>query len=127
MSAFTQGPVVILTPKDARMLWQIAKLNELRIKHRSDPYVYDVLHTIYKGTLLEPAERGNETRQTAATEERDYWTTRQVAKAAGVSERTVRSHCADKTLPAEHTRNNGPWLIPKDQALTYIHWKRNRP
>lgn len=124
LSAFTHGPVVILTPSDARMLWQAAQLGELRVKHRGDPRLYDVLLNIYKGTLLEDAARGNDPRQIAETEDREYWNTTQVARAAGVSERTVRNHCADHTLPAVHAHENGPWMIPNDEALTYIDRKR---
>lgn len=126
MSAFTHGPVVILTPTDARMLWQAARLDTLRVKHRGDPRLYDVLLNIYKGTLLEDAARGRQPRQTAETDEREYWNTTQVAQAAGVSERTVRNHCADETLPAVHAHQNGPWMIPNEEALTYIDRKKKR-
>lgn len=126
MSAFTQGPVVILTVADSRILWQGARLNDLRVKHRGDPRLYDVLLNIYKGTLLEDSVNGSDPRQIAETGESDYWNTKQLAKAAGVSERTIRNHCADKTLPAIHAHQNGPWLIPHDEAITYIDRKKKR-
>ena len=124
MSVFTQEPVVILTVRDARILWQGLSLNAQRVKHRGDPELYGVLLNIYKGTLLEPAARGNEPRQNAASEEREYWNTTQVARATGVSERTVRNHCANGTLPGTQAHENGPWLIHNDEALTYIERKR---
>lgn len=116
--------MVILSVADARILWQAAKLGDLRVKHRGDPRLYDVLLNIYKGTLLEDSVRGNDPRQNTETDDREYWTTEQVAKAAGVSARTVRNHCADETLPAIHAHENGPWLIHNDEALTYIERKR---
>lgn len=124
MSAYTNGPVVILSVADARILWQAARLNDLRVKHRGDPRLYDVLLNIYKGTLLDDSGRGNDPRQNAETDDRDYWNTKDVAKAAEVSERTVRNHCADGTLPAIHAHENGPWLIPTEEAMTYIERKR---
>ncbi len=124
MSYVPTEPVVILTASDAHMLWQAARLNDLRIKHRGDQRLYDLLVSIYKVGLLEIAERGNEPRQDAATEEPEIWTTQQVARAARVSERTVRNDCKDGTLPATQHRTNGPWLIQPAEATTYIDWRK---
>lgn len=124
MSHVPSEPVVILTASDARMLWQAAKLNDLRVKHRGDARLYEVLVSIYRVGLLEIAERGNETRQDAAKEDRETWTTQQVAREAGVAARTVRLDCEQGTLPATQPRPGGPWLITTDAAATYINRRK---
>lgn len=124
MSYIPSEPVVILTATDAHMLWQAAKLNDLRIKHRGDQRLYDLLVSIYKVGLLEIAERGSTPRQTSASEEHETWTTQHIAKAAGIAERTVRLDCQNGTLPATRTRPNGPWSITATDAATYLTWRK---
>ncbi|MCR2784071.1 MULTISPECIES: helix-turn-helix domain-containing protein [unclassified Microbacterium] len=122
MTYLPDEPVIILTASDARILWQAARLNELRLKHRTggNNRLYSLLVNVYRvGLAVSPdAAPGNETRQEAASEEREYWTTQQLAKATGQAERTIRLHIQDKTIPA--TKPGKSWLIHKDDATTYI-------
>ena len=121
MTYIPREPVIVLTAGDARMLWQAARLNELRLKHRSgDSHLYQLLVQIYEVGLLElrTAGAGNEPRQSAASEERSHWTVKQLAKATGRAERTVRLDIESNTLPA--TKAGGAWIVPAEEALTYI-------
>ncbi|MEV7692491.1 hypothetical protein AB0N73_04070 [Microbacterium sp. NPDC089189] len=125
MSYLPDEPVLVITAGEARMLWQAARLDALRVKHRSgNTALYDVLVKFYRVGLLEIAERGTQTRQSAASEERERWTTQQVARAAGIAERTVRLDCKEGTLPATQHRSGGPWAIDADAATTYIRRRK---
>lgn len=104
------------------MLWQNAQLNELRLRHRSgNTKLYDLLVDVYKLSLQRSinAIHGNEARQNAASEEREYWTVRQLATATGRAERTIRLDIASNTLPA--TKSANAWLITNTAARTYIN------
>lgn len=116
-------PVIVLTATDARILWQAAHLNDLRIKHRSgDSQLYQLLHDIYRVGQLRVAEAGSETRQSAATEEREWWTVQHLAKATRLAPRTIRLDIANNELPA--TKNGNTWLVKNLAATTYIASRR---
>lgn len=117
-------PVIVLTASDARILWQAARLNELRLKNRTlNNRLYALLLNIYRVGLAGPnAAPGNEPRQSVASEEREYWTVRQVARGVELAERTVRLDIERNELPA--TKPAGSWLIPAADAKTYIARRR---
>lgn len=124
MSARHLPAGLFLTQEDARILYQAARIGELRKRYRvGDNAIYRLLHDITITAFSSPdAAPGNETRQEAASEEREYWTTQQLAKATGQAERTIRLHIQDKTIPA--MRPGKSWLIHKDDATTYIASRR---
>ena len=130
MSAFSQEPVAMVTATEARAMWQALNLTTQyrKVAGEENNPVYQGLTAMYRAILAarDIADRGNQPRQTAETDEREYWNTTQVARSAGVSERTVRNHCADQTLPALRPHKNGPWMIPTEEALTYINRKKKR-
>jgi hypothetical protein len=114
-------PVVILTASEARILWQAARLNELRLRHRTgDSRLYDLLRKFYRVGLLElrPAGSGNEPRQDAAKKERAFWTTQRLGKAARRATRTITDDINLGALPAE--RMGHGWMIADRDAQTYI-------
>ncbi len=126
MSAYTRGPVVILTAFEARVLRQEAKLDELRIKHRGeDSRFYKILHDIYQVSLLDEdvAAPGKQPRQSTANEKTEYTTVPQVARATRLSERTVRHHLQNRILPATKS-DRGEWVITTADADTYIAARR---
>lgn len=121
MSYLPSEPVIILTATEARILWQAARLNDLRLKHRSgDDRLYALLAKVYQVGLLQirTTGPGNEPRQNTATEERRAWTVRQLANATGRAERTVRLDIEKKALPA--TKQGGTYIINSTEAATYI-------
>ncbi|WJL95880.1 hypothetical protein QSU92_01240 [Microbacterium sp. ET2] len=120
------GPSILLTQEDARILYRAANLGDLRTRYRvGNKTIYDLLTDITVLALSTPdAARGNEQRQPAASEEREYWTTQQVATAARQAERTVRLACQRQEIPAE--KPAGTWLIRNSDARTYINTHRPR-
>jgi hypothetical protein len=125
MSAYTQGPVVILTAVEARMLWQAANLDAVRIKYRGeDNRIYRIVHDIYQVGLLHDADavNGNEPRQSTASEKTEVTTVGQVARRAGIAERTVRLHISQQILPA--TKHGREWVITTADADIYIAARR---
>lgn len=111
----------ILSPLEARMLYDAARLGELRARHRvGNTRLYQLLTELTICAFTEPiAATGNEPRQSKASEERDWWTVQQVARSAGLSNRTVRLDCQRQTLPAEKSGNT--WTITRTAATTYIN------
>lgn len=120
MSHFVAGGALILTGRDARMLCQGAKIAELRMQNRvGDSDFYALLTDIYRLSLAaNSAVPGIEPRQSAALDEADFWTVKQVADAAGLAPRTVRLDCSRELLPAE--KAGSAWLISASEARTYI-------
>ena len=130
MSAFSREPVAVIPASEASALWQAAKLTALHREvagEESNP-VYQATTALYRVILAarELDNRGTQTRQAAALEDRETWTTEQIAKAAGVANRTVRLDCQTGTLPATQHRPKGPWSITAPEALTYISWRRKQ-
>lgn len=121
MSHLTNEPTLIITATEAAMLWQRAQLNDLRLKYRSgDSKFYGLLVDVYRLSLQRPdvANRGIETRQSVASEERETWTVQQLTAATGRAGRTIRLDIANNTLPATKTAN--AWHITNAEAQTYI-------
>lgn len=121
MSRLTNGPVLIITPADAAMLWQQARLDDLRLKHRGgDRKFYDLLVSVWQLSMQRPdtARAGIETRHPVASEDRDVWTVNNLTAATGRAGRTIRNDIAIGTLPATKTGN--AWCVTTADAQTYI-------
>jgi hypothetical protein len=116
---------MILTPADARTLYQVAKLGDLRQRHRvGNTPTYELLTAITITAFQVPAEDGILPRHDAASDESGQWTVRRIARAAGLSERKVRFDCQHGYLPASKRGSN--WLIEPAEADTYIARGRRR-
>ena len=114
---------VILTPAEARMLYQAARIGELRRRHRvGSSALYDLLTDISVAAFTEDAARGNEPRQSAASEERGTWTVRHLASYTGRAPRTIRLDIETGALPA--TKNGNLWTIGLEDAKAYISIRR---
>ena len=114
---------IILTPKKAQMLYQAAHLGELRSRHRVG---FDALHQLLTEITVcaftQDADPGIEPRQETASEEREWWTTEQLARTSRRATRTIRNDIGIGSLPA--TKNPNGWLIRADHAKTYIEEHR---
>lgn len=120
MSRTLPAGAIVLSSRDARVLYQVARLGELRTRYRvGDTAVYELLTEISKCAFAaDIAESGILPRQSAATEERSSWTVQQLAQATGLSPRTVRFDCERGVLPA--TKKGPQWLIDRAEAETYV-------
>lgn len=121
MSAFVKAGI-FLSVEEAQILYHGARLRNLMSNRRDDTALYRVLHDVAVTAFSKPAANGNEQRQLTASEENGYTTVGQVARRAGLSERTVRLHIAQKSLPA--TKNGREWVIANSEAETYIAARR---
>ena len=118
MSRALPPGAILLTPADARVLYQIARIGELRSRHRvGDTAAYQLLTDISVCAFSDAAP-GNPARQDPASEEREWWTVQQVARQAGLSTRTVRLDCQRQALPS--TKQGSTWTITNTAARTYI-------
>lgn len=125
MTVRIEAGSLLLTSEEMRILYQVANLGPLRSKYRTgNQRVYELLTEITIGAFTSPTADGNEPRQPAASEEREYWTTQQVAKATGLSTRTVRLACEHKELPA--MKHNRTWSIHHTEATTFIAARRKQ-
>ncbi len=125
MSRLIPEGSIVLTPADARILYQAAKIGELRSRYRiGDTKTYELLTEISIVAFHAPASTGNLERQETASEESDYWTVQRTARASGLSIRTVRLDCQRGDVPASKQGNS--WLIPAHEARTYIQRRRRR-
>lgn len=117
MSRQIEPGSIVLSQTDVQILYQVAHLRELRQRHRSgSPRIYELLTDLTVAAFADP---GNEPRQVTATEEREWWTTEQLARPSRRAARTIRHDIATGTLPA--TRTPGGWLIRAEHAHTYIN------
>lgn len=116
---------IILTPADARTLYQAAKLGELRTRYRiGDSKTYELLTEISRAAFEVDADVGILARQDAANDERETWTVRQIAAAAGLAPRTVRLDCANGELPA--IKQGSTWTVTTAEAQTYVSRRRRK-
>lgn len=120
MSRRIPAGAILITPAEARMLYQAANLGELRKRHRvGDHTLYRLLTDLTMCAFTAPdASPGNETRQPPATDEREWWTVQQIARETGQAARTVRLSCQRNELPAQRAGN--AWTIHHSNAETYI-------
>lgn len=109
---------IILTPADARVLYQVARLDELRARYRvGSPAAAELLTAITRCAFTN-ADAGNLPRHPTASEDRDRWTVRRLAATTGRAPRTIRLDCETGTLPA--TKTAGAWTITAPDARTYL-------
>lgn len=116
---------IVITPSDARMLYQAANLRELRIRYRvGSTAIYDLLTDISRCAFEQDIATsiGTEQRQTSASEERETWTVNQLARRTGRAPRTIRLDIEKNALPA--TKHCGTWAITAADANTYIAGRR---
>jgi hypothetical protein len=111
---------IVLTPAEAWLLYQAARLGEVRTRYRvGENRTYQLLTEISICAFSSPvAADGNEPRQTTASEERGMWTVNQIAQATGRAPRTIRHDIETQLLPATKTGNT--WAISNRDARTYI-------
>ncbi|MEV7757885.1 helix-turn-helix domain-containing protein [Microbacterium sp. NPDC089180] len=117
MSAFVKSGI-FLSVEEAQILYQGAQFRNLMSNRRDDTALYRILHAVALTAFSKPAADGSERRQLTASDEYGYTTVGQVARRAGISERTVRLHIAQQSLPA--TKNGREWVIATSEAETYI-------
>ncbi|QRY40833.1 hypothetical protein JVX92_00625 [Microbacterium hominis] len=110
---------VILTPEDCRALYQAAKIGELRTRHRvGNSMLYELLTDISRCAFAADAAPGTEPRHESASEEREWWTVQQLARATGLSARKIRLDAQQGRVAAD--KHSGTWLIDRQNAITYI-------
>lgn len=125
MALLIPAGAVVLSPADAQMLYQAARMWELRCKYRTaNPRLFEVLTTIAKAATITPdnAAPGNSPRQNAASEKTGY-STKELATITGLAERTIRLACHKGELEGA-TCENGRWRIPAPAAQTFITTRR---
>lgn len=123
MSVRTEGSVCILTAQDAAILWQIAELNDVRIRFRSESRAYSILVDIYRTALTATDNSPNGNSDAAKAEPRKatsdaVLTVKEVADMAGITPRAVRNHITARILPAAQMGRE--WIITRREADTYI-------
>lgn len=126
MARKVEGGSIILTPTDARMLYQAARIGDLRSRFRvGDTALFRLLTDIATCafTITPNTVPGNMTRQSTASEDRETWTVNRLATATGRAPRTVRLDIQRQALPAKKLTNS--WLITPTDAATYIRSHRN--
>ncbi len=125
MTRLISAGSIILSPADARMLYQAAKLGELRSRYRvGDTRIYELLTEISQAAFTVDADVGILPRQSAAKDHAEYWTVQQIAKAAGLKDRTVRLDCQNGELPA--TKQGTTWIVTTAEAEIYIERRRRK-
>lgn len=128
MSFASAGPVIVLTAAEVDMLWRAAGLERVRLKHRSgDDTLYRLLVRMHQ-VRLSPSPHavdGPGRRQLTASEDRAFWTIRQLGRATGRAERTIRKDIADGELNA--TKPARVWIITAADAATYINSRKRTP
>ncbi len=112
---------IVLTPADLRVIYGPLRIREHRTRAGSSSRLGQILTEMSICAFHEPADRGNETRQSVASEEREYWTVKQLAAVARRAERTVRLDCQEGRLPATKAPT---WLIRAEDARNYIAGNR---
>ncbi|MFC7925480.1 hypothetical protein [Microbacterium laevaniformans] len=118
---------ILLTRSEAQVLYQGAQLGELRNRERRtgrDTPLYQVLHAISVCVFTDDAAPGIEPRHETASEEREWWTVQQLARATGLSARKVRLDAQTGRIPAK--KQAGNWLIDCQDATTYISTTRRK-
>ncbi|GLJ79755.1 hypothetical protein [Microbacterium imperiale] len=113
---------IILSPADMRIIYGPLRIRENRARAGSTTRLGQILTEMSICAFHSPADRGKESRRDTASEERDYWTVRQVSRATRRAERTVRLDCQEGRLPAI---KNPTWLIRDDDARSYIAGNRS--
>ena len=119
------GGCVVLYPDELRILFQVAKIWDIRVRMRSagkDDVQYQVINQLAQAVFAEDAADGTIPRKLTASDEAEYMTVGQVARGAHLAERTVRLHLQQQILPASKSGRN--WIIRTTDAHTYIAARR---
>lgn len=113
---------VILTAREAAMLWQAARLSDLRVRARTNPSLYALLVDIYRAALTsKPSTTGTKQpvkREIPETDSSGFLTVTEVAKKVGVTPRTVRNDIHKELINAH--RVGREWVFTLDAADAYI-------
>lgn len=128
MSFVSKGPSITLTPADVDMLWRAAGLERLRVRHRlGDDHLYRLLIRMHQVRLAQSGDAvdGPEQRHSTAFPDRVFWTIRQLGKATGRAERTIRKDIAAGELTA--TKPARVWIINAADAAAYIDSRKRTP
>ena len=119
------GSFAVLTARECAMLWQLANLDALRIAHRGDEPIYQLLAGIHKTALAwRVSPEGQNPADTADNDEprSGTVTTGEIARELGVSARTVRRDIAGGVLPGSLAGR--VWVVDRAAASTYITSRR---
>lgn len=125
MSFVSRGPSITLSAAEVDMLWRAASLDRVRVRRRlGDDPVYRLLVNMHQVRLAQEtnAVDGPERRHPTAFEDRVFWTIRQLGKATGRAERTIRKDIAAGELTA--TKPARVWIITAADAAAYITSRR---
>lgn len=119
--------VVILTGSDCALLYEAARLRELRVAARgSSDRLYSLLTDItaaafdYRDSLN--GKKPEVKRENEEAGDMGIVTAKEVARRAGVTPRTVRNHIALGLLAA--TQQGRTWVITTESANQYIEGRK---
>ena len=118
---------IVLDGREAAMLWMAADLNDLRIRSRSNPALYDLLHDIYSaGLAWHVSVNGSKQQISEEIEEpgsREFVTVKEIARRVGKTPRTVRNDITKGLLKA--TKTDREWIATSEAAEAYIASRRS--
>lgn len=113
---------VMLDGRDAAMLWTAAQLDELRIRSRSNPALYELLRQIYDAALAwHTSVNGSKAQIKAELRDpgsKEFATVKELARRIGKTPRTVRNDITSGLLKA--TKKGHEWVITTEAATAYI-------
>lgn len=114
---------VILTGADAALLYEAARLRELRISARGkSDRLYSLLTDITAAAFAHQASaegiKPQAPTENSETKSAGIVTVGQVARRAGITPRTVRNHITDGLLEA--TQQGRIWIITTQAAEQYL-------
>lgn len=121
----TGQPVLILEGRDAAILWQIGRLDDVRRQARGrNEEAYAVLLAVHEAALgWRSSVQGKLASPTAERRKPSQWVTpNDVARQLNVTPRTIRNDIAGGILPA--TKRDRVWIIDAPDAVTYIAARR---
>lgn len=105
-----------------------ADLNELRIRSRSNPALYALLHDIYSaGLAWHVSVNGSKqpiSEEIAEPGSAQFLTVKEIARRVGKTPRTVRNDIAKELLKA--TRSDKEWIVTPEAAEAYIAGREDR-
>lgn len=119
------GGCVVLYPEELRILFQVARIWDIRVRMREagkDDVQYQVINQLAQAVFAQDADTGTIPRQMTASGQSEYMTVGQVARGAHLAERTVRLHLQQQILPA--SKSGRHWIIRTTDANTYIAARR---
>lgn len=119
--------VVILDGREAAMLWMAGDLDDLRIRSRSNPALYALLHDIYStGLAWHISANGSKQQISEEIEEpgsREFVTVKEIARRVGKTPRTVRNDITKGLLKS--TKSDREWIATSEAAEAYIAGRKD--